>query len=49
MVTSRIFAFYLSPTLLVISVFGCYILFEDELTPQKAFVVLSTLVVIQVK
>lgn len=44
----RILFVYLTPVLLVIAVFGCYILFEGDLTAQKAFVVLATLVVIQV-
>jgi len=43
----RIFLFWLSPVLLSISIFGCYLLFGNSLTPQTAFVVLSTLMIVQ--
>jgi len=43
----RIFLFWLSPILLVISVLGFFLWFGNELTPQKAFVVLSTLMIVQ--
>ena len=45
----RIFLFWLSPILLSISIFGCYLLFGNNLTPQTAFVVLSTLMIVQVQ
>ena len=44
----RIFLFWLSPILLVVSVLGFFIWFGNVLTPQKAFVVLSTLMIVQV-
>ncbi len=44
----RIITFWLSPVLLSISVFGCYILFNGNLTPEKTFVVLSTISILQV-
>ncbi len=43
----RIFLFWLSPVLLSISIFGCFLLLGKNLTPQTAFVVLSTLMIVQ--
>lgn len=48
-VTLRVILFWLSPVLMSVSVFGCYTLFDYELTPQQAFMVLSTLMIVQVR
>jgi len=45
----RIFLFWLSPILLVVTVLGGFLLSGQELTPQKAFTVLATLMVVQVE
>lgn len=44
----RIFLFWLSPILLVVTVLGGFLLSGAELTPQKAFTVLSTLMIVQI-
>jgi len=45
--TLRMFLTWLTPTMLNLSVFGSYILLGEELTSRKAFVVVSTLMIIQ--
>ena len=44
----RLLLTWVTPTFLNLSAFGTYLLSGEELTPQKAFVVMSTLLIIQV-
>ena len=44
----RIITFWLSPVLLNLTIFGCYIMFYGDLTAEKTFVVLSTITILQV-
>ena len=43
------FLSWFTPTLLNLAAFGSYILIGEALTPKKAFVVVSTLMIVQVK
>jgi len=45
---TRIVTFWLSPAIITMATFGCFLLFEGNLTPERTFVVLSTIIVIQV-
>lgn len=47
MTALRILSFWISPVVLSISVFGFYVLFNGELSAQKAFVTFTTLMIIQ--
>ncbi len=47
MTALRILSFWISPVVLSISVFGFYVLFNGGLSAQKAFVTLTTLMIIQ--
>jgi len=45
---SRIVTFWLSPAVVTMATFGFFLMFEGNLTPERAFVVFSTILVIQV-
>jgi len=43
----RTVTFWLCPVILSISVFGCFILFQGNLNPERTFVVLTTIIILQ--
>jgi len=44
----RVVTFWFSPAFINMSIFGCFLLADGEITVEKTFVILSTVNVIQV-